>query len=89
MKSKVLEHTHADSTSREVDLPRVSPRLGVHFDMSGEELTVFRPDGCAFLTYREMITGVRVQQQREVDEQARTEKLAARLQELGEDPDEL
>ena len=31
-----------------------SPRLGIKFDMSGEELVVVRPDGQQFLTYLEL-----------------------------------
>ena len=30
-----------------------SPRLGIHFDLSGVELAVLRPDGTRFLTYLE------------------------------------
>jgi Uma2 family endonuclease len=32
----------------------VSPRLGIRFDLSGEELVVFRPDGSKFLTFLEL-----------------------------------
>lgn len=32
----------------------VSPRLGVRFDLSGEELQIFRPDGDRFLSYTEI-----------------------------------
>jgi Uma2 family endonuclease len=31
----------------------VSPRLGIRFDLSGDELVIFRPDGAPFLTYLE------------------------------------
>lgn len=94
-----------------------SPRLGIHFDLSGEELVVYGPDGQRFLTFLEI-----GQRRREADQQAaeanaraeqallaaeaaaadakrtRTEKeaaeqradlLAARLRELGVDPDSL
>jgi Uma2 family endonuclease len=33
----------------------VSPRTGVRFDMSGEELSVVKPDGSRFLTYVELV----------------------------------
>ena len=32
----------------------ISPRLGIRFDMSGEELEIFSPDGERFLTYVEL-----------------------------------
>jgi hypothetical protein len=32
----------------------VSPRLGIRFDVSGEELVVYRPDGQRFLTFPEL-----------------------------------
>ncbi len=32
----------------------VSPRLGIRFDLSGEEMAVYRPDGQRFLTFEEM-----------------------------------
>lgn len=31
-----------------------SPRLGIRFDLSGEELVIYRPDGRPFLTYVEL-----------------------------------
>ena len=59
-----------------------SPLLGVRFEMADEGLRVFRPDGRAFLTYKEMITEAVVQQERSA-------KLAAKLRELGVDPDQI
>ena len=32
----------------------VSPRLGIRFDLSGEELRIYRPDGQRFLTFEEL-----------------------------------
>src|SRR5262249_49271485 len=32
----------------------VSPRLGIRFDLSGEELVIYRPDGQRFLTFVEL-----------------------------------
>lgn len=32
----------------------VSPRLGIRYDLSGEELQIYRPDGERFLTYTEI-----------------------------------
>jgi Uma2 family endonuclease len=39
----------------------VSPRLGIRFDLSGDELVILRPDGERFLTFLEL------EEQREVD----------------------
>jgi Uma2 family endonuclease len=50
-----------------------SPRMGVTFDLTGSTLVVRRPDGQKFLTYAEQA--------------ARAERMAARLRELGIDPD--
>jgi Uma2 family endonuclease len=52
-----------------------SPRLGIRFDMSGPELQVFRPDGEPFRTHQELM--------------AEKESLAAKLRELGIDPDSI
>nr|MCU0571152.1 Uma2 family endonuclease [Oculatellaceae cyanobacterium Prado106] len=53
----------------------VSPRLGIRFDCSGEELRILRPDGTVFTTLQE--------------ERQRAERLAAKLRELNIDPDSL
>ena len=50
----------------------VSPRLGVCFDLSGEELVMRKPDGEAFRTLAE--------------ERSKSERMAAKLRELGIDP---
>ena len=60
----------------------VSPRLGVRFELSSEGLELYRPDGQKFATY------VELDRQRELAQQ-RAEQLAAKLQELGVDPDTL
>jgi Uma2 family endonuclease len=57
-----------------------SPILGIRFEL-GDDLTIFRPDGRPFETYLE------IARQREESER-RAERLAARLRELGVDPDE-
>jgi Uma2 family endonuclease len=59
-----------------------SPRLGIQFKMEAGELVIYRPDGARFLTF------VELEQARE-QERARAERLAARLRELGVDPDQL
>jgi len=80
----------------------VSPRLGIRFEMLGTELQLYRPDGEKFATYvelaalkeqaqqleQERIDKEQAQQQLE-QERDRTQKLAARLQELGIDPNQV
>jgi Uma2 family endonuclease len=58
----------------------VSPRLGVRFDTSGTDLVIYRPDGERFLTFLEL-------DERAWREKKRADKLAAKLRELGVDPD--
>lgn len=73
----------------------ISPRLGIRFDMSGNELVIWRPDGERFLTYAELFQ--RAEQERERAEREygraerehkRAERLAERLRQLGIDPDQ-
>lgn len=59
-----------------------SPRLGIRFVWTEESLEIYRPDGKKFLT------SVELAQQLE-REQQRAERLAAKLRELGADPDEV
>jgi Uma2 family endonuclease len=59
----------------------VSPRLGIRFDLSGPELSIFGPDGRPFPTYLELF------QQRD-EAIRRAERLAERLRALGIDPEE-
>jgi hypothetical protein len=79
----------------------VSPRLGIRFDTSGEELVLYRPDGSRFLTFDELgereeierrekeAAQRQAEQAQQLAEQAqqRAEQLAARLRALGIDPD--
>jgi Uma2 family endonuclease len=44
----------------------VSPRLGIRFDLSGPEMTVFYPDGRRFLTFEEL-EEARVQEKQRAD----------------------
>src|SRR5919202_723019 len=53
----------------------VSPRLGIRFDLSGEELQIYRPDGRKFYSYVEICQlleqeKLRVEQERQRAEQA-------------------
>ncbi len=86
----------------------VSPRLGIRFDTSGEELQIFAPDGQPFVSFTTLKQqrqqaeqqrqqaeqrAVQAEQERETERTARelaeqrTAELAARLRELGIDPE--
>ncbi|MFN6515176.1 MAG: Uma2 family endonuclease [Nostoc sp. CreGUA01] len=74
----------------------VSPRLGVRFELSEEELQIYRPDGDRFLTHLELDQQrqqekERAEQQRQRAEQAEAqlEALHALLKERGINPEQL
>ncbi|MDZ8109558.1 MAG: Uma2 family endonuclease [Nostoc sp. DedQUE12a] len=74
----------------------VSPRLGVRFELSEEELEIYRPDGDRFLTHLELDQQLqqekeRAEQQRQRAEQAEAqlEALQALLKERGINPEQL
>ena len=67
----------------------VSPRLGVRFELSSEGLELYRPDGQKFATYVELDRQRELAMARADQEAQRAERLAAKLQELGIDPDML
>ncbi|MFN6496066.1 MAG: Uma2 family endonuclease [Nostoc sp. DedQUE01] len=74
----------------------VSPRLGVRFELSYEELQIYRPDGDRFLTHLELDRQLqqekeRAEQQRQRAEQAEAqlEALHALLKERGINPKQL
>ena len=60
----------------------VSPKLGIKFILGEEELEIYRPDGEKFVSYVELET-----QKQLAQEKAR--RLAAKLKELGINPDEI
>jgi Uma2 family endonuclease len=64
----------------------VSPRLGIRFNLSSDELAIYRPDGRRFLNFLELEERAQQQYQHAEQESQRAERLAARLRELGEDP---
>jgi len=74
-----------------------STRLGVRFEVPrNEELQIYAPDGTRFRTYEEVIDEVVTAQDRVAEEARRAEearqkvdRLAAKLRELGLDPDAL
>lgn len=58
----------------------ISPRLGIRFDLSSDELRLYYPDGQPFVSFSES-----ERQRRQAE--ARAERLAAQLRALGIDPD--
>jgi Uma2 family endonuclease len=72
----------------------VSPQLGIRFDMEGDDLVVTRPDGRRFASYVELEAAREAaeiatsqERQRADSAESRAAALAARLRELGIDPD--
>jgi Uma2 family endonuclease len=71
-----------------------SPRLGIRFRLRKGQLSAIRPDGTPFLTYLELNEKWKAEQRRAEQEAKRAEsaeqkaaRLAAKLRELGLDPD--
>ncbi|MEH2175535.1 Uma2 family endonuclease [Nostoc sp.] len=67
----------------------VSPRLGVRFELTEEELQIYRPDGDRFLTFLELDQQRQQERQRAEQAEAQLEALRALLQERGINPDQL
>lgn len=74
----------------------VSPRLGIRFDSSGEELRIYRPDGEPFASYEEISRRLEQAEQRAEQAEQRAQQaeqratlLAERLREMGIDPEKL
>lgn len=72
-----------------------SPRLGVRFELDGDELIMFHPNGARFETFVELAKRAdqereRADQERERadQERERAERLATKLRALGVEPDE-
>jgi hypothetical protein len=61
----------------------VSPRLQIRFDLSGDELQIFRPDGERFLSYGEIARRAEQERQRAEQAEARARLLEQRLREMG------
>ncbi|MEH2025785.1 Uma2 family endonuclease [Nostoc sp.] len=68
---------------------RVSPRLGVRFELTEEELQIYRPDGDRFLTFLELDQQRQQERQRAEQAEAQLEALRALLQERGINLDQL
>ena len=74
----------------------VSPRLQIRFEITGDTMEIYRPDGERFLTFTEL-GQLRDQERQRVDqerqradqEQSRADRLAERLREMGINPEEV
>ncbi len=67
----------------------VSPRLGICFDPSAEPLMIYRPDGESFVSYEARSRQLEAERERAEQEKQRADRLAAKLRELGIDPESL
>jgi len=65
----------------------ISPRLGIRFESAGGYVAVYHPNGERFLTHLERAVLAEQEHTRADQEQAKAARLAARLRELGVDPD--
>ena len=65
-----------------------SLRLGIHFQMGEDGLTLYRPDGVAFQTFEEASLRAEEANLRAEEAERRSQKLAEILQALGVDPNE-
>jgi Uma2 family endonuclease len=60
----------------------VSPRLGIRFDLSGEELQIYRPDGSKFYSYVEICQLLEQEKQQVEQERQRAEQAEQRVEEM-------
>lgn len=51
-----------------------SPRLGIRFDLSGEQLEIYRPDGTKFFSYMEICQLLEQERLRAEQERLRAEQ---------------
>ncbi len=67
----------------------ISPRLGIRFEILEDRLNIYTPDGQRFLTPVELAQQRDQERQRADEAQQRADRLAAKLQELGIDPESI
>jgi Uma2 family endonuclease len=60
----------------------VSPRLAIRFDLSGEELQIYRPDGSKFYSYVEICQLLEQEKQQVEQERQRAEQAEQRVEEM-------
>jgi Uma2 family endonuclease len=65
----------------------ISPRLNIRFELTDDGLVIYRPDGEPFLTPVELRQQFEQERQRNEATQAQADRFAARLRELGVDPE--
>jgi Uma2 family endonuclease len=65
----------------------ISPLLQTRFELSGQDLILHGPDGERLLSYAEVQRDAEEQRERAEEQRERAERLAARLRELGIDPE--
>ena len=64
----------------------VSPRLGVRFDTTGDELRIIGPDGRHFVSYVELAQAADHERERADQERERAQRLEAKLRAAGLEP---
>jgi Uma2 family endonuclease len=67
----------------------VSHQLGIRFELAESDLVLYRPDGRRFLTAVELNQRSEQERDRADSAQAQVNRLAARLRELGVDPEQV
>jgi Uma2 family endonuclease len=67
----------------------VSPQLGIRFEWTDSDLVLYRPDGRKFLTSVELDQRAEQERERADLAQAQADRLAARLRELGVNPEQV
>ncbi len=67
----------------------VSPLMGIRFNLEPDTLTIYRPDGEPFLSFMEIDLRRQAAEQRAESAEQRAEQLAAKLRELGIDPENI
>jgi Uma2 family endonuclease len=67
----------------------VSPQLGIRFELAESDLVLYRPDGGRFLTSVELNQHAEQERDRADSAQTQVNRLAARLRELGVDPEQV
>ena len=74
---------------REVDEMNgfVSPRLGIRFDTSGEQLVITHPDGRPFQTFQQLVDRAMEAERQAERQKQENERLRAILRTAGIDPD--
>ena len=80
-----------ESTLKEISEMQgwVSPQLGIRFELAESDLVLYRPDGRRFLTSVELDQRAEQELDRADSAQVQVNRLAARLRELGVDPEQV